>query len=105
MSYGKAIGRSRGREARMVVHDDEHAIVKEILHRALGDDDCFAKVVAGDRSESGRAADRLVLAGFLRRLERQFDLREKARSTADSENGLKSNGNGRVPSSYRASSP
>jgi hypothetical protein len=91
----------------MVVHEDEHAIVKEILSRALGDDACFAKVVSGDRSESRRAEDRLVLAGFLRRLERQFDLRLKARGAAgfDENGSARSSGNNRrVPSGYRASS-
>jgi hypothetical protein len=91
----------------MVVHEDEHAIVKEILSRALDDDDCFAKV-ASDRSESERAEDRLVLAGFLRRLERQFDLREKARtaSRVEANGDGKANGrNGRVPSGYCPSSP
>jgi len=90
----------------MVVHEDEHAIVKEILSRALGDDDCFAKVVSGDRSET-RAEDRLVLAGFLRRLERQFELREKARASGGFElpDGPESNGkNGRAANGDRASS-
>jgi hypothetical protein len=90
----------------MVVHEDEHAIVKEILSRALGDDECFAKV-ASARSESERAEDRLVLAGFLRRLERQFDLRKKARAAvrAEANGDRKADGkNGRVPSAYRSSS-
>jgi hypothetical protein len=97
----------RGREARLVVHDDEHAIVKEILSRVLGDDVCFANVVSGERSESGRAEDRLVLAGFLRRLERQFEPRDKARGAAapDGNDSRGSNGkNGQAPRAYRSSS-
>jgi hypothetical protein len=64
----------------MVMHEDEHAIVKVILSRALGDDDCFATIVSRDRSESGRAEDRLVLGRFLERMERQFALRAEVRS-------------------------
>lgn len=63
----------------MVMHQDEHAIIKSILLRALGDDECFATIVAGERSESERAEDRLVLARFLARMERQFDLRAEER--------------------------
>lgn len=63
----------------MVMHEDEHAIVKEILRRALGDDDCFAKVVSRHRSDAERAGDRLVLARFLARMERQFALRAETR--------------------------
>jgi hypothetical protein len=62
----------------MVMHKDEHAIIKAMLLKALGDDDCFATVVSSDRSDSGRAEDRLVLARFLVRMERQFELREEA---------------------------
>ncbi len=75
MSRAEANGRNLGQEARVVMHEDERAIVKEILGKALGDDDCFVKVVSGERSESGRAADRLVLARFFERMERQFALR------------------------------
>jgi hypothetical protein len=102
MSTSKPSVRGRGQEARIVVHADEHAIVKEILCRALGDDACFAKVVSGERSESERIQSRLVLAGFLRRLERQFDLREK---TGTADDLPKSNGtNGRATSGYRSRS-
>lgn len=78
MNKPKANGRSPGQEARMVMHKDEHAIIKAILLRTLGDDDCFASVVSTDRSESRRAADRLVLARFLVRMERQFEPRADA---------------------------
>ncbi len=79
MNKPKTNGRNLGQDARMVMHEDERAIVKQILSKALGDDACFAKVVSRDRSESGRAEDRLVLARFLARMERQFSLRAEAR--------------------------
>lgn len=79
MSRAKTNGRNLGQEARVVMHEDERAIVKEILSKALGDDDCFVKVVSGDRSECSRADDRLVLARFFERMERQFELRAAAR--------------------------
>lgn len=63
------------RDARVVVHDDEHAILKAMLSRALGDDDCFRRLVSGEPSESGRVEDRRALARFLDRMERQFALR------------------------------
>jgi hypothetical protein len=66
----------------MVMHGDEHAIIKAMLLKVLGDDECFARVVASDRSEYGRAEDRLVLARFLVRMERQFQLRAAAREPA-----------------------
>lgn len=66
-------------EARMVMHEDEHAIIKAMLRKALGDDDCFEMIVAGNRAESGRAEARLVLARFLARMERQFELRANGR--------------------------
>jgi hypothetical protein len=78
MNKAKPYGRSHVQDARMVMHEDEHAIVKVILSRALGDDDCFARVVSRDRSELGRAEDRLVLGRFLERMERQFALRAEA---------------------------
>jgi hypothetical protein len=59
----------------MVMHADERTIIKAMLWKALGDDDCFEMVVSSNRSESGRAEDRLVLARFLERMERQFELR------------------------------
>jgi hypothetical protein len=78
-------GTSLGQVARLVMHEDEHAIVKEILDRVLGDDDCFAKVVASHRSDAGRAGDRLVLAKFLARMERHFALRAEPRRNGDSQ--------------------
>jgi hypothetical protein len=83
MNGPKANVRSPRQEARMVMHEDEHAIIKGMIWRALGDDDCYGMVVSRDRSESGRAGDRLVLARFLARMDRQFKLR--------------SNGSGRAP--------
>jgi hypothetical protein len=77
----------------MVMHEDEHAIIKAMLWKALGDDDCFARVVSSDRSESGRAEDRLVLAGFLARMERQFELRAEERV----QDRRRSNGHDRDP--------
>jgi hypothetical protein len=71
----------------MVVHKDEHAIIKAILLRALGDDDCFATVVSADGSESRRAEDRLVLAKFLVRMERQFELRAESWERRGRSNG------------------
>jgi hypothetical protein len=59
----------------MVVHDDEHTILKEILCKALGDDAYFRRLICDDPSGSGRVEDRLVLARFLDRMERQFALR------------------------------
>jgi hypothetical protein len=53
------------------------------LIKALGDDGCYAQVVSSDRSESGRAEDRLVLARFFKRMERQFALRAEARSVRE----------------------
>ena len=116
MSRPKTNGRNLGQEARMVMHQDEHAIIKAILLRALGDDDCFANVVSIDRSESGRAEDRLVLARFLMRMERQFDLRAEALGQAHSTSnatiwptpprqppGAASDGGG-IPSVLRSSS-
>jgi hypothetical protein len=64
----------------MVMHEDEHAILREILRRTVGDDDCFAKIVSCDRSDLGRAQDRLVLARFFERMERQFALRAEERA-------------------------
>lgn len=75
MSGAKANGRRRGREARMVMHEDEHVIIKAMVWKALGDDDFFGMFVSGDRSDSGRAEDRCALARFLARMERQFDVR------------------------------
>src|SRR5437867_3176261 len=63
-----------GPDARILMHEDEHEIVEAILKKVLDDDDCYAKVVSRDRSESGRARDRLVLTSFLKRIERQFAL-------------------------------
>lgn len=76
----KTSGGNPRQEARMVMHEDEHAIIKAILRKALGDDDCFEMVVSNSRSESERAEDRLVLARFLGRMERQFELRANGRS-------------------------
>jgi hypothetical protein len=86
-------GRNLAQEARMVMHEDEYAIIKGMLLKALGDDDCFARVVSSDRSGSGRAEDRLVLARFLVRMERQFGLRAEARranhpTSSDHDTGL-----------------
>jgi hypothetical protein len=64
----------------MVMHEDEHALLEAILRKMLGDDGCFATVVSSERSDSGRAEDRLVLARFLERMERQFALRTETRS-------------------------
>ena len=64
-----------GPDARLLMHEDEHEIVEAILKRVLDDDDCYAKVVSRNRSKSRRLSDRLVLATFLKRLERQFALR------------------------------
>ena len=86
MSGPKANGRNLGQDARMVMHEDEHVILKEILRRTLGDDDCFAKVVSCERSEEGRAEDRLVLARFFERMERQFALRAEERAARSAEN-------------------
>jgi hypothetical protein len=72
MSGPKTNGKNPRQEARMVVHEDEHAIIKAMLWKALGDDDCFGMFVSSVRSESGRAEDRLVLARFLERMERHF---------------------------------
>jgi hypothetical protein len=83
MSEPKASGRNLGQDARMIMHEDEHAIVRGILIKALGDDGCYAEIVSSDRSESGRAEDRLVLARFFERMERQFALRAKARSVRE----------------------
>ena len=74
-------------EHELVMHEDEHAIVKGILSKAIDDDDCFAKVVSSDRSESARAADRLVLARFVARMERQFALRAEARRNGGAQEG------------------
>jgi len=71
----KTNGGSPRQEARMVMHEDEHAIIKAMLRKAIGDDEFFGMVASGGRSESGRAADRIVLARFLERMERQFGLR------------------------------
>ena len=79
MSESNGKSRNLGQEARMIMHEDEHAIVKEILRKTLGDDGCFESVVSSGRSESGRAEDRLVLARFFERMERQFALRAEAR--------------------------
>jgi hypothetical protein len=85
MNGAKANGRNLGQDARMVMHEDEHVILKEILRKTLGDDDCFAKVVSCQRSEDGRAEDRLVLARFLERMERQFALRAEERAVRSTE--------------------
>jgi len=69
----------------MVMHEDEHAILKEILRRTLGDDACFAKVVSCERSDGERAEIRLVLARFFERMERQFSLRAEERAARSSE--------------------
>lgn len=65
------------RDARMVVHDDEHTILKAILCKALGDDAYLGRLVSDDPSESGRVEDRRVLARFFDRMERQFALRDE----------------------------
>jgi hypothetical protein len=83
MSKRNASGRNLAQDARMIMHEDEHAIVRGILIKALGDDNCYAQVVSSDRSESGRAEDRLVLARFFERMERQFALRAEARSVRE----------------------
>jgi len=75
MRGAKTNGKNMRQEARMVMHEDEHAIIKAMLWKALGDDDYFGLVVSGNRSETARAEDRLVLARFLARMERQFELR------------------------------
>ena len=74
-----------GPDARMLMHEDEHEIVEAILKKVLDDDDCYAKVVSRNRSKSRRLSDRLVLATFLKRIERQFALRPLGarRSTLD----------------------
>jgi len=74
-------------DARMVMHDDEHAILKEILCKALGDDAYFRRLVSSDRSESGRVEHRLVLARFLDRMERHFALRAEALASTNGERG------------------
>jgi hypothetical protein len=71
----KAKAPRSGPDARLLMHEDEHAIVEAILKRVLDDDDCYAKVVSSNRSKAHRLSDRLVLATFLKRLERQFALR------------------------------
>jgi hypothetical protein len=63
----------------MVVHDDEHTLLKAILCKALGDDAYLRRLVSDDPSESGRVEDRRVLARFFDRMERQFALRDEAR--------------------------
>ena len=65
----------------MVMHEDEYEILKQILWKVLGDDECFAMVVPGEQSDARRAEDRLVLARFLERMERQFALRAEERAT------------------------
>jgi hypothetical protein len=75
MNAANTNARSPRQQARMVMHEDEHRIIRAMLRRALGDDGCFGMVVASDRSEFGRAEDRRVLARFLERMERQFELR------------------------------
>jgi hypothetical protein len=79
MHGSKANGRSPEQEARVVMRKDEHAIIKAMLLKALGDDGSFARVVSSDPSESKRAENRLVLARFLARMERQFELRAEER--------------------------
>jgi hypothetical protein len=102
MSRPKTNGTSPEQAARMVMHKDEHAIIKAMLLKALGDDDCFASMVSSDRSESGRAEDRLVLAKFLVRMERQFELRAEARG----EDHRTSNGHASgSPLTHRRESP
>jgi hypothetical protein len=59
----------------MVMHEDEHAIVKDMLIKALGDDNWLAKAAPKPRSEGQRVQDRLALSRFLERMERQFDRR------------------------------
>jgi len=71
----KAKAPGSGPDARLLMHEDEHEIVEAILKRVLDDDDCYAKVVSRNRSESGRGRDRRILANFLKRIERQFALR------------------------------
>ncbi len=78
----KANARHFQQDARMVMHDDEHAILKEILRKALGDDGSFRRLVSSDPSASARVEDRLVLARFLDRMERQFALRLGGRAAA-----------------------
>lgn len=85
MNGRRANGSNLGQDARMVMHEDEHAILKEILRRTLGDDDCFAKVFSRERSDGGRAEDRLVLARFFERMERQFALRAEERAARSTE--------------------
>jgi hypothetical protein len=100
MSRPKINGTDLRQEARVVMHKDEHAMIKAMLLKALGNDDGFAGVVSSDRSESGRAEDRLVLARFLERMENQFKLRVDARG----ENHRQLNGhNGAVASALNAS--
>jgi hypothetical protein len=84
MSGSSANGNPR-QDARMVMHEDEYVILKQILRRTLGDDDYFAKVVSCERSEDGRAEARRVLARFLERMERQFGLRAEERAARSAE--------------------
>ena len=84
LSSLSAATRHLRQDARMVMHDDEHAILKEILCRALGDDAYFRRLVSSDPSESGRVEHRLVLARFFDRMERQFTLRTEAEARAGS---------------------
>jgi hypothetical protein len=105
MSRPSASGRNLGQDARMVMHEDEHAIVREILRRTLGDDGCFARVVSTDRSETGRAEDRLVLARFFERMERQFALRAEARSDREDRRTSRSGHGSRSPAAPAARKP
>lgn len=41
MSRPKTNGRNLAQEARIVIHKDERVIIRAILLKALGDDDCF----------------------------------------------------------------
>jgi len=83
----KANTRRLRQDTRMVLHDDEHAVLKEILGNALGDDDCFRRLVSSDPAESARVEDRLVLARFFDRMERQFALRVESRAGRTSKAG------------------
>ena len=74
MSGPKVNSRKPWQKVQIVMHADERVIIKAMLSKVLGDDDCLSMVVSSDRSESGRAGDRLVLARFLARMERQFEL-------------------------------
>lgn len=75
MNRRKANGSVLRRDARLIMHEDEHLLIKAMVWKALGDDDWFGRIGSDEQSESGRAEDRCVLARFLARMERQFELR------------------------------